>query len=522
MLKPGEFKIWRKVIKNGATLPKIQVVKGVMTEMPITSVEEKAPRRLEVKARSTLMIMMGISNKHQLKFNSIKDGKKLLEAVKKRFGENAATKKTQMNLLKQQYENFTAPSSEMLDQTFDRLQKLVSQLELLEEKLSQDDVNQKLLRSLSPEWNTHVVVWRNKVDLDTMSMDDLYNNLNVYEPEVKGMSSSSSSTQNMAFVSSSNNNTSSINGEVNTAQEVNTTHEVSIASTQVNAAYFKNIENLSDAIICLINPKWSATTATRGDILLGSAELQQIKTTRTRKAQEGVCLWKHLLPQLWCYVMVLVGDPQMDLQDQEMIVSECSRHMTENMSYLTNYEEIDERYIAFGGNSKRGKITGKCTIKTGTQSNGFAGTKASDSACQARKEIEQVKDYILLPLWTADPPFSQDPKSSNDDGSKPLSNDGKKVDEDPRNENEYNELPFDPNMPALKDVSIFNFSSDDEDNDAVADINNLDTTIQVSPIPTTRIHKDYPLDKVIEDLQSTTQTRKMSKNLEEHGFVSTI
>ncbi|GJU14219.1 hypothetical protein Tco_1136615 [Tanacetum coccineum] len=84
---------------------------------------DKARRRLAVKARSTLM--MGIPNEHQLKFNSIKDAKKLLEAVEKRFGRNEATKKTQNNLLKQQYENFTAPSSEMLDQTFDRLQKLV-------------------------------------------------------------------------------------------------------------------------------------------------------------------------------------------------------------------------------------------------------------------------------------------------------------------------------------------------------------------------------------------------------------
>ncbi|GJX10342.1 ribonuclease H-like domain-containing protein [Tanacetum coccineum] len=65
----------------------------------------------------------------------------------------------------------------MLDQTFDRLQKLVSQLELLDEKLSQEDVNQNLLRSLSPKWNTHAVVWRNKAELETMSMDDLYNNL---------------------------------------------------------------------------------------------------------------------------------------------------------------------------------------------------------------------------------------------------------------------------------------------------------------------------------------------------------
>nr|GEW44060.1 hypothetical protein [Tanacetum cinerariifolium] len=235
MLKPGEYEIWRmriekyihmidyapwEVIENGETLLKTKVVEGVTMEMPITTAEEKAQRRLKVKARITLM--MGIPNEHQLKFNSIKDAKKLLEAVEKRF--------------------------EMLDQTFDRLQKLVSQLELLEEKLSQEDVNQKLLRSLSPKWNTHVV-WRNKVNLDTMSMDDLYNNLNVYVPEVKGMSSSSLSTHNMAFVSSSNNNTSSSNAVVNTAQAVNTAHGVSTASTQVNASYNTHIDNLSDAVI---------------------------------------------------------------------------------------------------------------------------------------------------------------------------------------------------------------------------------------------------------------------------------
>ncbi|GJW75587.1 hypothetical protein Tco_0134957 [Tanacetum coccineum] len=239
MLKPGEFELWRmrieqyihmidyalwevtendyalwEVTENGLTLPKTQVVEGVITLLAITSVEDKAQRRLEVKARSTLM--MGIPNEHQLKFNSIKDAKLLLEAVEKRFGGNAATKKTQRNLLKQQYKNFTAPSSEMLDQTFDRLQK----------------------------FNTNTVVWRNKAELETMSIDDLYNNLKVYEPEVKGMSSLSSSIQNMAFVSSLNNNTSSSNEAVNAA------HGVTTASTQVNTAYFTNIDNLSNAVIC--------------------------------------------------------------------------------------------------------------------------------------------------------------------------------------------------------------------------------------------------------------------------------
>ncbi|GJZ02090.1 putative ribonuclease H-like domain-containing protein [Tanacetum coccineum] len=65
-------------------------------------------------------------------------------------------------------------------------------------------------------------------------------------------------------------------------------------------------------------------------------------------------------------------------------------------------------------------------------------------------------------------------------------------------------------------IIIFDFSRDDVDDGAVANMNNLDTTIQVSPITTTRIHKDHPLNQAIGDLQSATQTRKMSKNLEEH------
>nr|GEY67245.1 hypothetical protein [Tanacetum cinerariifolium] len=77
-------------------------------------------------------------------------------------------------------------------------------------------------------------------------------------------------------------------------------------------------------------------------------------------------------------------------------------------------------------------------------------------------------------------------------------------------------------MPALEDVGTFDFSNEDEADDAVADMSNLDITIQVSHIPTTRIHKDHPLDQVTRDLHSTTQTKNMSKDLEEHGFVSTI
>ncbi|GJZ58402.1 hypothetical protein Tco_0613896 [Tanacetum coccineum] len=267
MLKPGEYQLWRmrieqyiqmidyslwEVIENGNAPLITKVVEGVETIIAPTTVEEKAQRRLELKARSTLL--MGIPNEHQLKFNSIKDAKSLLQAVEKRFGGNAATKKTQRNLLKQQYENFTASSSEVLDQTFDRLQKLISQLEIHGESISQEDVNQKFLRSLSPEWNTHTIVWRNKPEIDTLSLDDLYNNLKIYEPEVKGTSSSSTNTQNVAFVSS--NSTSSTNGAVNTA------HGATTASTQATAVNLTTIDNLSDAVILEMDSRWQIAMLT--------------------------------------------------------------------------------------------------------------------------------------------------------------------------------------------------------------------------------------------------------------------
>ncbi|GJS60833.1 hypothetical protein Tco_0655617 [Tanacetum coccineum] len=163
------------------------------------------------------------------------------------------------------------------------------------------------------------------------------------------------------------------------------------------------------------------------------------------------------------------------------------------------------------------------------QFNGNAGTKACDDAGKARMESEPGKHYILLPLWTADPPLSQISKSYHDAGFKPSSDDGKKVDEDSRNskgidqEKEDNvnstnnvnaantnkfdvvcgktsiELPDDLNMHPLEDIV---YSDDDEDVGAKADMNNLDAFMPVSPIPTTRVHKDHPVEQIIRDLNS--------------------
>nr|GEW84122.1 hypothetical protein [Tanacetum cinerariifolium] len=292
-----DYSLW-EVIENSNVPSIAHVVEGVETTIASETAEEKAQRSLELKARSTLL--MGIPNEHQLKFNSIKDAKSLLRAVEK--------------------------------------------------SISQEDVNQKFL-SLSPEWNTHIIVSRNKLEIDTLSLDDLYNNLKIYEPE----------------------------GE---------------KFRELATLVLVSIKGLAKSVLGANTP-----------FFLDGYDVLVVRTVDEETRQEIEC------------------------KDQE---KEDNANVTNNV------------YAA--GTNKVNAVSA----------------------------------------------------------------------------NTNNELPFDPEMPALEDISTFNFSSDHEDDDEEAGMNNMVTTIQVSPTPTTRIHKDHPLDQVIEDLHSTTKTRNMSKNMEEHGFVTTI
>ncbi|GKE40303.1 putative ribonuclease H-like domain-containing protein [Tanacetum coccineum] len=174
-------------------------------------------------------------------------------------------------------------------------------------------------------------------------------------------------------------------------------------------------------------------------------------------------------------------------------------------------------------------------VVAGNQFNGNADTKACDNAGKARVETVPGKDYILLPMWPTDPLFSQNSKDSPDAGFKPSMEEEKKDAEDLGNksgnptEGKDSKVPKvnvvdpktsikltnDPNMPKLEDIF---YSDDDEDDGAEADINNLDAFMSVSPIPTTRIHKVHPVEQIIGDLHLAPQTRRMTKNLEEHGL----
>nr|GEU45908.1 ribonuclease H-like domain-containing protein [Tanacetum cinerariifolium] len=175
-----------------------------------------------------------------LRYSKYETAKELWEAILKTFGGNEATKNTKKNQLKLQYGNFKAEVSETLEQNFNRLQAIMSHLEFIDSEIEQDYLNQKFLTSLAPEWLMYTIVWRNRDDLDTMSLDDVYNHLKVYEPEVQKKSKSNS--QNMAFISSSN--TSRGKGEVHTANVPTASTQVSTASTDVAAA------SLSHDTIC--------------------------------------------------------------------------------------------------------------------------------------------------------------------------------------------------------------------------------------------------------------------------------
>nr|GEV44594.1 ribonuclease H-like domain-containing protein [Tanacetum cinerariifolium] len=184
---------------------------------------------------------MALPNKHQLKFNIHKDAKSLMEAIEKRSKGNKETKKVQKTLLKQQYENFSGTSSKSLNKIHDRLQKLISQLEILGESISQEDINMEFLRSLPSEWKTHTLIWKNKADLEEQSSDDLFINLKIYETEVNSSSPTSHNTQNIAFMSS--NNTDSTN------ESVSVVPSVSAASSKALVSTLPNVDNLSDAVI---------------------------------------------------------------------------------------------------------------------------------------------------------------------------------------------------------------------------------------------------------------------------------
>ncbi|GKC13390.1 putative ribonuclease H-like domain-containing protein, partial [Tanacetum coccineum] len=226
--------------ENGTSVMKMYV--------PVTA-EEKTNKKNDVKARS--LLLMALPNEHQLTFSQYPDAKTMFAAIETRLGGNEATKKTQKTLLKKQYENFSASSTLSLDSIFNMLQKIVSRLIILGVVISQEDLNSKFLSSLPFEW--HVVVWMNKHEIETISIDDLYNNFKIVEQKVKKYVGARGGAQNLAFMTApSISSTNHVNivmpaYEVSTASpDVNTASpQVSTTSFSDNVVYAFMVENLN-------------------------------------------------------------------------------------------------------------------------------------------------------------------------------------------------------------------------------------------------------------------------------------
>ncbi|GJV45480.1 putative ribonuclease H-like domain-containing protein [Tanacetum coccineum] len=260
--------------------------------------------------------------------------------------------------------------------------------------------------------------------------------------------------------------------------------------------------------------------------------------------------------------------------DQGIFDSGCSRHMTGNKSFLIDYQDIDGGFVAFAGSPKGGKITRKGKIRTEKldfkdvyfvkelKFNPFFVSQMCDkknsvlfteTECLVLSLDFKLLDesQVLLKVPRQNNMYSFDLKNvvplggcSAVDGAwvkRLLKNQQIRVKDMAKRRKEEiqikkvtrifinaNDLPTDPLMPDFEDTTdllntgIFNGAYDDEDVGAEADLNNLETTMNVSPIPTTRIHKDHPKEQIIGDLLLAPQTRRMTKSSQEHAMVSYI
>ncbi|GJW95316.1 putative ribonuclease H-like domain-containing protein [Tanacetum coccineum] len=233
ILKKGEYDIWAmklehylahtdypiwEVIQNGNGPVSVTTdTSGQIKILPPKSAEDIVARERERKARTTLL--MAIPEDHLAKFHKMTDAKEMWNAIKSRFGGNDESKKMQKYILKQQFEGFTVSNTDGIHKGYERFQSLLSQLEIHGAGVSTEDANQKFLRSLPSAWLQVSLIMRNKPGMDSLSFDDLYNNLRVFENDVKGSTASSSNLQNVAFVSENTNSTN----EVSTAYGVSNT-----------------------------------------------------------------------------------------------------------------------------------------------------------------------------------------------------------------------------------------------------------------------------------------------------------
>nr|GFA15482.1 hypothetical protein [Tanacetum cinerariifolium] len=245
-----------------------------------------------------------------------------------------------------------------------------------------EDINLKFLKSLPTEWRTHTLIWRNKTDLEDQSLDDLFNNHKIYEAEVKNSSSASTSTQNITFVSSQTIDS--------TNDPVSDVASVSATSAKIHVFALPNVDTLSNAVI------YSLFGSQTNSLQLENDDLKQIDAD---ELEEMDLKWQMAMLTVECYNCHRKGhvsrecrslkDTRRNVLTQSKLVpisaarlvtvAVLNPHVTRprqaksivTKPYLPPRRNINltlspkSQYVAFGGNPKGGKISGKGKIKTG-------------------------------------------------------------------------------------------------------------------------------------------------------------
>nr|GEX43328.1 hypothetical protein [Tanacetum cinerariifolium] len=316
------YSLWEVILNGDSPIP-TRVVEGVLQPVAPTTAEQKLAKNYELKARGTLL--MALPDKHQLKFNSHKDAKILMEALEKIFGGNTKTKKVQKTLLKQQYKNFTSSSSESLDQIHDRLQKLVSQLEIHEMSLSQKDVNLKNLGANGP---TSLGFDMSKVECNNCHRKGYFAKEYRFQP-----------SDGYHVVPPPYTRTFMLPKPELVFNTAPTAVETCHSAFNVHLSHTKPDQDLP---VSTVVPKIKVTQPQQVRPIVTKPK-SPIRRYITYSPSPKTSNSPHRVTS----VKAPVSNLQHALKDKGVINSGCSRHMIGNMSYLSNFEELNGVYVAF-------------------------------------------------------------------------------------------------------------------------------------------------------------------------------
>ncbi|GJW11813.1 ribonuclease H-like domain-containing protein [Tanacetum coccineum] len=273
IIKKGEYDLWCMkmrqyiaitdhilwdIITNGDQATIEPTSSSSQPSAPKTSIVVNARRNNE---KALNILLSAIPDRHLLSFHDAQDARSLWAAIKARFGGNKESKKMQKNLLKQQFETFVVGAREELDFAYERFQNIISMLELYDAKVSCEDANLKFLRSLPSVWHVVATMIRGQPGLDELDFDDLYNNLKVYEHELKGASSSNS--QSIAFMSAEIKGSTSRQSTADDKSEIITKGYAQASSSKLKETLNSSFN--SDEIICSFFAQQASMPETHDD-----------------------------------------------------------------------------------------------------------------------------------------------------------------------------------------------------------------------------------------------------------------